>query len=252
MKSNKDFLLAIYFKHRDEIKTHCSVPACIEFRYPGYTDTRIINSHLALIILPESCSIFSIDFIITAAKSITTKLSIAQWGYQFDTFLYTSDPHSKVGLTYAMKQNLTLSSTSCPPITYVPIFQFMSIQEENDKKYNKASPFWSIIITTACSTLFACPLVFLLIQLKCAKEYSQYAEQHRNRKPKNQPTIETIPLNPTTKPKIKICIQKALEEKPLTSEPTKHIYGKIQKHFNNYPLMTTPVSPSRHCNTALS
>ena len=63
-----------------------------EYRCLGSTENRFIIPPLVVITLPESCLIFSGDFIIPAVNSFTPKLPIALWGYQSDPFLNKSDP----------------------------------------------------------------------------------------------------------------------------------------------------------------
>ena len=88
-----------------------SLMAC---RYPSYTDTKKLNPLLALITIPEGCSIFTPHFVVPAIKSLTAKMSVALWGYQFDTFMILSEPlfnfklMSDLEVTNLTKKNLIL------------------------------------------------------------------------------------------------------------------------------------------------
>ena len=107
-----------------------------------------------------------------------------------------------------MKSEFFLSKL--PPITDVPIVNFMTTLEEIDNEYNKTFPLWLTIIITVGSTLVAVPLVFLLIHLKYAEEYSQYGTWCKIRKPKKQSSIKITLVNSTTKPRVNVRIQKSL------------------------------------------
>ena len=99
----------------------------IECRCPVYTDTKHVNLLLALKIIPERHSIFTLDFILLAVNSFTSKVPIALWGYQFDPFMNLSNPsfHFKLMSNFKLtnltktKSNFVLSQLL--PITDVPI-----------------------------------------------------------------------------------------------------------------------------------
>ena len=100
IQGHTDCALSLYLNNDSAIKSYCSItvktininsitqcspshyfisiikPSPIELRCPGFTDRKIINQLLALIIIPEGCSIFTPDFIILTVSSFTSKVPI--------------------------------------------------------------------------------------------------------------------------------------------------------------------------------
>ena len=154
-----DWALALYSNDDHVIKAHCPITVntisknsitqlwpnhylmdtiptrSIEHRCPGCTDIKIVNLLLVLIIIPEECSIFTADFIITAINACTSKMPIALWGFQFDPFHNLSEPlfnfkfrfNFKLTNTTETKSNFILSRLLL--ITNVPIAGFMNTLE---------------------------------------------------------------------------------------------------------------------------
>ena len=82
-----------------------------------------------------------------------------------------------------MKSDFILSKL--PPITDVPIVDFMDTLKHIDNEYNNNFPLWLSMVFTICSMLVASLLMALLIHLKCAKKmqsvlYTVWREKVRN------------------------------------------------------------------------
>ena len=93
-----------------------------------------------------------------------------------------------------MKSDFILSTL--PPITDVPIVDFMDTLKHIDNEYSNNFPFWLIIVMTICSILGASFLMALLIYLKCANKCNQYFTQCEEKKPE-APTVEIRPMTST-------------------------------------------------------
>ena len=154
---------------------------------------------------PQNCTIYSTDFIIPAVDLFSSKLSIILWGYEPDPFINKPDPlipinfkiMSNFGLNNLtqMKSNFILSKL--PPITDVPIVNFMDTLKQIDNACNNSFPPWLIIVITICSILVASLLLILLICLKCANKSNWYFTQCGKKKPE-APTVEMMPMTSTT------------------------------------------------------
>ena len=110
VQHSKDCALALYFNDDNAIKSNCSITvktinknsvmqinpnhylmsvihsSNVECRCSGFTNSKTVKLPLALITIQEEFYIFTIDFIIPAVNSFTSKVSITLWGYQFDPY----------------------------------------------------------------------------------------------------------------------------------------------------------------------
>ena len=117
-----------------------------ECRCLGYTENKTVTPPLALITIPEGCPTFMPQFIIDALNSLTSKVPIAIWGYQFYPFMNLFYPSFNLKLISEFKL-INLKKTKSDfvfgklsPITNVPIVSYMLKLKEIDNKYTKWLP----------------------------------------------------------------------------------------------------------------
>ena len=138
-----------------------------------------------MINLAKGCTIYSMDLIIPAVNSFSFKFSITLWGYQLDPFINKSDPlipicfkiMSNFGLNNLIQTKSDFILSKLPPITDVPIVDFMDTLQHIDNEYNNNFPLWLTMVITICSILVSCLLMALLFHLKCANKCNQYFTQ---------------------------------------------------------------------------
>ena len=134
---------------------------------------------------------------IPAVNTFLTKLTIALWGYHLVPFLtnvtlLSFKLISYIGLANLTKMKLDFFLSKLPPVTDVPIVNFINTLEEIDSEYNKASPLWIIAVITVCSTVVA-RLVFLYVSWKCTKQYNEFVAWCTKRELRDYSTIEIVP-----------------------------------------------------------
>ena len=165
-----------------------------------------------MIDLPEGCTIYSTDFIITSVNSFSSKLPVTLWGYQLDPFINKSDLLILINFKIMSDFGLHNLTQMKPPITDVPIVIFMDTLKYIDNEYSNYSTLWLIIAIIICFILDASHLMSPLIHLKCANKYNQYFTQCGEKKPE-APTVEMIPMTSTaTNPDIHSKMWQVLEK----------------------------------------
>ena len=105
--------------------------------------------------------------------------------------------------------------SNLPPITNVPIVNFMQTLDEIDNEYNKLFLPWLLTVITICSTLVACPLIFYASGGEGTKECYQCMTSFKKKSLKECPVVEMELIAFGTKANLNARIQKALEEKVI-------------------------------------
>ena len=102
-----------------------------------------------------------------------------------------------------------------PPIT--EIVSFMETLDEIYNKYSKSFPLWFIIIIATRSTLAACSIIFICIQLKCNKNVTNGFTKLTMKPPSECEAIEMMPSTTEHQCNLNAQILKAFEECLLKS-----------------------------------
>ena len=113
-----------------------------------------------MINLPKSCTIYSTDLIIPAVNSFSSKFPITLWGYQLDPFINKSNPLIPINFKIIssfwcnslahMKSNFILNKL--PPITDVPIVDFMDTLNHIDNEKKPEAPTVEMVSMTSTAT----------------------------------------------------------------------------------------------------